>query len=1018
MKKKLILFIHGLGGNPLKTWGKFPELLKSDMEIYHDFDIEHFSFPTSIFRFPFGQILPKIQDLAEGLRSEINIKYSSYDEIVIVCHSLGGLVGKKYILEEIKSKNRLRVSKILLYATPNNGATLASAGSTLTWCNLQINQLKKTSDFVELLNEDWYKYKIEEVIYVKYIVAAQDKIVDKHSAKNIWGNNSYDVIVGKNHGSVVKPIDKTDLTFIYLKNFLQSKSKKDEYYDEFIEACSSFSREQIELQKRSKKYIPEVFTEITDIKEIGRYYADPVLMLMKLIEELQRINYARINEFIFKYKLDRIPFELQLPSSDHTQLENISLCIKELKIFVNNIIRWINEFQNKVRALKLGGDFSDVQKYSFQWEKYEYESLFKHKRKLEEIGEKLTALDTQVLIVTSPAGHGKTNFVCDLVENVLFKRNVPSLLFFGKDFYESDIINLEESILQRINYKSQFKSFPDIMNEIGIKFFQNNKPLVIVIDGLNEQKNYALFSSKLQLLIKTLIQFNFVRIILTCRSEYFQIRFNELLISDISGKMYLKEDFDSRIRELDRNKIFNAYTKFFHYRILDISDSVWRKLTEDPLFLRIFSEAYGDSNSSRENVIQGLTHLYKNKVFQKYFDKKKQELSLGMQSDSMLKTYSKEMFERTLESIIEIMFDNRIFMNLPKAKLNFSKDYFDELDRIIDNDILIQETLTDSAGKEECINFTFDEFRDYLLAKYILKKIGDLQIFENILDELITSRGIVSEGFARYIFYAYKESKNNDLGLLIKRKDWYERVFCEEIFSIDDELVDKLDLQYLSYLFKSNRQYSLVFVKKLIHRIKIEQNPILNISILLDIISGLSDSDYKNLIAPIFVWVNDDYYGAYRSDNLQMESFYDFLDKTISGENGKNIFEYLYYFELILLLMDDSTDVSAISFEVYEAFSIKYPEQSSLIILKYINQVKSLSLLDSICSCTVDLIKYGINFSDNFFGSIELIFNEMMNDENTEKVLTISFFYKSLYELNKILLDNEKIKIIESKIGC
>lgn len=67
---------------------------------------------------------PKIQSLATGLRTDIVTKYKEYDYIVLVCHSMGGLISKQYLLDE--EENILNfsnpVKKVIMYGTPNIGS--------------------------------------------------------------------------------------------------------------------------------------------------------------------------------------------------------------------------------------------------------------------------------------------------------------------------------------------------------------------------------------------------------------------------------------------------------------------------------------------------------------------------------------------------------------------------------------------------------------------------------------------------------------------------------------------------------------------------------------------------------------------------------------------------------------------------------------------------------------------------------------------------------------------------------
>jgi hypothetical protein len=131
--KYLILFMHGLGGEAQSTWGNFAAFLFCDPIIAANFDVAYYKFPTSLFRMPFSKRAPKIQELAAGLRSQIENRYAHYGAFALVCHSLGGLIARRYIIEEVKDKRPLRVKRLALFAVPNNGAALASIGQFISW---------------------------------------------------------------------------------------------------------------------------------------------------------------------------------------------------------------------------------------------------------------------------------------------------------------------------------------------------------------------------------------------------------------------------------------------------------------------------------------------------------------------------------------------------------------------------------------------------------------------------------------------------------------------------------------------------------------------------------------------------------------------------------------------------------------------------------------------------------------------------------------------------------------------
>jgi phosphoserine phosphatase/predicted alpha/beta hydrolase family esterase len=222
MGKQLVYFVHGLDGDHRVTWGRFPELIRKDPDLKDTFDIGFFSYPTSLFSMPWSKKYPKVQTLADALRTEIDMRFKDYTSIILVCHSLGGLIARKYLLEEVKSKRPLRVQGVLLYAVPNNGASIAKIGQQISRWHNQIRQLCKDADLIRDLSTDWFTFKLKDAVQVKCVIAALDRIVDEESARQFWGNPDIATLSDRGHRDVVKPRSNNDTTYLILKQFLLS----------------------------------------------------------------------------------------------------------------------------------------------------------------------------------------------------------------------------------------------------------------------------------------------------------------------------------------------------------------------------------------------------------------------------------------------------------------------------------------------------------------------------------------------------------------------------------------------------------------------------------------------------------------------------------------------------------------------------------------------------------------------------------------------------------------------------
>lgn len=224
MSRGVIIFVHGLGGDPVQTWGRFPALLHAD-EALRDFQVSFFGFPSSLFPVPlFGKKYPKIQTLADALRTLIDNKYPDHDNVILICHSLGGLIARRFLVDEVKRQASIRVKGILLYAVPHDGNALAEIATYISWWHSQLRQLCRDSDLIRDLDADWTRNGLARMVTVRYVVGGQDRVVSEHSARSAWGEPSVDVVPDRGHRDLVKPRDAEDLSYLILKRFVLAQS--------------------------------------------------------------------------------------------------------------------------------------------------------------------------------------------------------------------------------------------------------------------------------------------------------------------------------------------------------------------------------------------------------------------------------------------------------------------------------------------------------------------------------------------------------------------------------------------------------------------------------------------------------------------------------------------------------------------------------------------------------------------------------------------------------------------------
>ena len=607
-------------------------------------------------------------------------------------------------------------------------------------------------------------------------------------------------------------------------------------YKKISERLDDFTKQEIEKEKRSKKYIPNIFVEVTDIKEKLRYFSEPFTFFAKLVEQADRefqnshiINL--LDQIHFPFHVPVRPKINKKPKTKNTLIQNIEKYKKFLEqrksitdVLIKNGGAGIKpEYRSQIPEKY--AHIHDYARYNLQ-----YYSLYEHH--IEETQADLGLLTKKLAIIKGVAGHGKTNLLCDFTENFLIKKKHKCLYIPAREFnYLGEQETIEQAIA-RITLAGFDFQFSDVLRLI--KYDKKIGDLIILIDGINEHKNLALFSTAIEQFIRRSSQHN-IKIILTCRSEYFDDRFGSLLLIDQSSVFDLDGwRYANRIPDVHVEALISGYFSEFNIKlsINNVHSNIMDAFNKDKLLLRIFCEAY-----ENEKPAEYLDNLYKLEVFKRYYDKKTETIH-GL--------------DKCLAEIIEIMIRDDQFTNIPISIL--SAETLTVVENIVYDNVVIKKDILlnpDLAfGRSEVINFVYDEFRDFLIASRVImewNQNGNSSV--ELIQNLSAPRKQVAEGLQRYLCLWAIKSKNNELLDHLFWQEWFDPTFIRSVFETPDALLTPFVIDLVKRLFGSDAQNALRILWRLTtRRANTDEYTHLNIETMFDWLNEFNDEKYNEII--------------------------------------------------------------------------------------------------------------------------------------------------------------------------
>ena len=228
------IFVHGILSSGETSWRNengsyWPELLKNEPELA-PLGIYVFTYQTGIFSGSY-----RIGDIVDALKEHMRLDgVLKCNRLIFVCHSMGGIVVRKFIVE--RAAELIGAGKeidLYLVASPSLGATYADWLSPIAqlFGHAQADALRfvRNNDWLKDLDKEFVnlkegrtlKIKGKELIEDKFVVLPKlfgRQVVEPFSGAKYFGEQFK--VPASDHFSIAKPGDKNAMQHRLLRQFI------------------------------------------------------------------------------------------------------------------------------------------------------------------------------------------------------------------------------------------------------------------------------------------------------------------------------------------------------------------------------------------------------------------------------------------------------------------------------------------------------------------------------------------------------------------------------------------------------------------------------------------------------------------------------------------------------------------------------------------------------------------------------------------------------------------------------
>lgn len=263
----------------------------------------------------------------------------------------------------------------------------------------------------------------------------------------------------------------------------------------FKKRTKDVSKHNINTLKKNGKYIKGVFVELNDTKELLRYFMHGDSWRKRIIADYNNLfddeNGRRLKKI---YKDYGIAFKISKSAS-----------IKKVYEEINSTLELMRKIRK--RECEAPENYKDTAML--------FEVLgYRYIEKLEKLYTRTEFIKNKYIVLTGSAGNGKTNLLCNLVETMINNKKI-CVFYNVKEINQNMCVYFENSLMPCKNkYFSVYWSIQHILCVLL------NRSMYIVIDAINESRSHE-FMKSLSDFINKMLKYRKVKIIVSCRSEYF-----------------------------------------------------------------------------------------------------------------------------------------------------------------------------------------------------------------------------------------------------------------------------------------------------------------------------------------------------------------------------------------------------------------------------------------------------------------------------------------------------------------